>query len=208
MMSRFARLSFAFMLTFSACAEGGSRGSGLSTVIGGNVVGLSETAPAGASLESIRVSIAGTRIHGVTDAHGAFSFHGNFEGMVGVRFALPKGGGQAQLTSNVPANGRLTLSDVTIDTVSGEAHAARQGIEFEAIIVSVDCTAMTATVVSQRDKPDNLDQYLLRLDTSSVVDAQGNPIRCTALVAGDTASVDGTVNPDGSFGNATVVVGD
>lgn len=206
MKPRLARLSLVLLLACSGCAEGGSRGSGISTSIFGNIASV-QGAGASGSLASIRVKVEGTGIHGVTNASGAFNMHGSFEGMTTVLFTLPGNGGSARLFSNVPANGRLTLSDVTVDTDSGEASAVNQGIQFEATIVSVDCTALVATVVSQSDAPEDPDQYVLRLDTSSVVDPQGQPVPCRALVGGDTASVDGSVNPDGSFGDATVVVG-
>ncbi len=208
MRSRRARWSFVLMLALSACAEGGSRGSGISTVLVGNVAGVQGAAPTSGSLASIRVKIEGTGIHRVTDASGAFTVRGDFEGMVSVLFVVPGAGNAARLISNVPANGQLTLTDVTVDTESGQAQASRQGIAFQATLVSIDCSAQVASVVSRTDQQVDQDQYLLRLDTSSVTDAQGHPVPCRALSAGDAASVQGRVNPDLSFGDATVVVGE
>jgi len=200
------------MVALCACAEGGTRGSGISTALLGNVQSVqpasaaqAASAPAADSeLAGIRVAIEGTNLRSRTDAQGNFELRGNFEGMITVVFALPAGGGQAEIGLNVPAGGTLTLNDVRVDASTGYAMSDRQEVEFDAEISGIDCEGLTLALTSRQHAADDTDVYVLRLDTSTVVDEDGAPVPCDALHVGEWAFVQGLVNPDGTFGHATV----
>jgi hypothetical protein len=233
-MSRKLAALLAVILAFGGCAEGGSRGSGISTAVLGNVVRVQTAASrdpssgeaprvmaqlraffasqvesvegAPADLEGITVAVEGTGIHGETDANGDFSVAGDFEGMISLVFELPNGGGQARIALNVPAAGTLTLTNVVIDTEAEQAVAETQEVDFDAIITAIDCDALILILASSQEVSDDDDDYTLRLDTSSVRDSSGTPVPCGNLRSGDRASVRGLVEPDGTFGHATVVL--
>jgi hypothetical protein len=190
------------IFALAACAEGGSRGSGITTFVLGNVQTVQ--APAGAPVAGIRVTVDGTGIHGVTDAEGNFKVQGAFNGMVSLVFALPDDGGQASIALNVPAAGTLTLNNVTVDSDSGQAHAETQQVEFDGIIDGVYCRSLTMALMSSQEQGADADLYTVQLATSMVLDSQGNPLDCPDIPEGERASVDGLVNPDGTFGDATV----
>jgi hypothetical protein len=213
----------ALIATLSACAEGGSRGSGIFTEVRGNVEsvqtaaaparlraslhdGIEDVAPAATGIAGIRVAVEGTDSHGETDTNGNFSLRGNFDGIINLVFLLPDEGGQAQIGLNVPAGGQLTLNNVTVDAQQGAAVAETQAVDFDGIITGIDCQTLILTLVSTHQSPDDTDEYTLRLDTSSVRNAQGDPVACADIRTGEQASVQGYVNPDGTFGEATVVL--
>jgi len=203
-----ALLPLIFALT--ACAEGGSRGSGISTAVLGNVQTVqAAVVRARTAVEGIRVTVEGTGAHGQTDASGHFTVQGGFAGLISLVFELPNGGGQARIALNVPAAGRLTLNNVTIDADSEEASAETQDVDFEGIIDGVYCRSLTMALVSSQERPGNAaDRYTLQLDTSTVRDSQGNPVACADIPEGARATVEGMVNPDGTFGDATVQLED
>src|SRR5262249_56591913 len=117
---------------------------------------------------------------------------------------LPSGGGEAAIALNVPAGGTLTLNDVLVDAASGDAVAQSQGVEFDAEITGIDCPVETLALTSRHHTPDDVDVYALRLDTSTVYGEDGEVVHCDALRVGEWAFVQGLVNPDGTFGHATV----
>ena len=194
------------ILTLWACAEGGSRGSGIFTEVVGNVDSVETAMVAATGVDGIGVAVQGTGIRTDTDANGNFSLRGDFEGMVQLVFQLPDGGGAGQIALNVPAGGRLTLNNVTVDAQQGAAVAESQAVDFDGTITGIDCERLILTLVSTHRDPDDTDQYTLRLDTSSVHNAQGEPVACADITLGQRAIVQGFVEPDGSFGNATVEI--
>lgn len=193
------------ILTLWACAEGGSRGSGISTAVLGNVESVRT---AGTGVGGIRVAVEGTSARSVTDTSGTFSVDGSFEGQIHLVFQVPDGGGEAQIALNVPAGGRLTLNNVVIDTEQGEAVAETQDVDFDGTITGVDCSHLTLALVSTHHAPDDVDEYVLQLATSSVRNAQGGIVPCADIRVGEQAMVQGVVNPDGTFGHATVDLAD
>ena len=194
--------SLLLSLALSACAEGGGRGTGIFASVLGNVTSVQTAART--DVEGIRVSIEGTNDRDRTDANGNFAVTGPFEGLVNVVFQVPNGGGEGRMALNVPAGGTLTLNNVSIDTQQEEATAETLAVDFEGIITAVDCQALILTMVSSHESPGEVDHYFLRLDTSSVRDPQGNLVPCEELRDGQQATVQGFVNPDGTFGDATV----
>jgi hypothetical protein len=54
--------------------------------------------------------------------------------------------------------------------------------------------------------PGDVDEYIGQLDTSSLQDSRGVPVPCSAVRQGQHASVQGMVNRDGTFGDATIVL--
>lgn len=227
-MNRRLAVLLPLIATLWACAEGGSRGSGIFTEVLGNVASvqtatvapslggaelraflsddIADAARAASGIEGIRVAVEGTGIRAETDTDGNFSLRGNFEGMVRLVFQLPAGGGEAQMALNVPAGGRLTLNNVAVDAQQGAAVAESQAVDFDGSITGIDCQNLILTLVSAHQGPDDVDQYTLRLDTSSVRNAQGELVACADIGIGEQAFVQGFVNPDGTFGNATVVL--
>jgi hypothetical protein len=190
-------------LALVGCAEGGSRGSGIATELAGNVARID---PLGPSLAGIRVSVEGTSVHGSTDAAGAFTMRGDFDGRNTVVFTLPRGGGTARLAINVPANGQLTLENVIVDASTGDARAEHQTVAFDGVVVGVDCPHQTVTFVSSHTSGADRDEYVLHLENSVLEDSDGTPVACTAVAPGTSASVVGAANTDGTFADATVVL--
>lgn len=186
-----------------ACAEGGTRGSGISTFLLGNVASVM---PASGGLAGIRVSVTGTKIATRTEADGSFSLVGPFDGQLTVRFQ-PASGGDGTLDINVPAAGTLTLNDVSVDTEQGTASADSQDVDFDGIVVSVDCPGGTMVMNSAVQTPGDVDNYVVDLETSMIEDAQGHEVPCAAVQSGDKASLSGHVYPNGEFGHALIVLG-
>jgi len=216
----------AFLALASCASEGGSRGSGISTAVLGNVASVQSAAAAapaarlGAALtlaapayaqgavEGIRVTVEGTAAEAETDENGRFSLTGDFEGRLILVFQLADDAAAATVPINVPAAGTLTLNNVIVDTRTGEASAERQDVSFEGIVTSANCQNLTLAMMSVQQSPTDVDLYSVQLDTSTVEDAQGNVLRCEDLYGGARALLQGTVNTDGSFGHATIQLED
>ena len=215
------------VLALGAC-DGGSRGSGITTAQG-NVASVETalrysprrrtelawltrlfaaegTAGADGMLEGIRVSIEGSSIADDTDANGFFSLRGHFEGYVVIRFERATGEASARVTVNVPAAGTLTLNDVTLDERNGEATAQSTSVAFHGLVASADCPGEILRLVSSERSPTDTDVYVVRLDTSSLHDANGMPVACEQLTVGEAVQLAGSVNADGTFGNCDIVV--
>ena len=216
----------------SCAAEGGSRGSGISSDIQGtvdtvvgpavsrspqraalrlvarlhSVLEIEPAARAQSAVEGIRVAAEGTGARGQTDSNGRFSIAGNFEGRVSLVFQRPGSEATARIVVDVPGGGTLTLNHVRVDLEQGEAIAESQDVEFDGLVVGTNCPELTLTMQSQPSS--TLDRYTVRLDTSSIENAQGRPLVCEDLRDGDRASVEGAVNPDGTFGEATIRLAD
>jgi hypothetical protein len=196
------------LLALWACAEGGIRGSGISTSVFGNVVNIQPamTQRVATDLSGIVVTLEGTDIADQTDADGVFSLTGTFDGQGTIVFALPDDGGEARIDVNVPAGGTLTLNNVDVDAQRGEAVAETADVDFTGIITAADCARGTLVMTSSGQESGDLDQYFVQLDTSTLQDSHGNPVPCSAVRQGQHASVQGMVNRDGTFGEATIVL--
>ena len=232
-MDRITAALLALVCALGGCAEGGSRGSGISTAVEGNVasvqtallsapratrrersgarldfLAVETVARATTAIEGIEVTIEGTTLHTETDAEGSFSLRGNFEGDVTLVFQRPDDGLMARLAANVPAAGTLTLNNIHIDATQGEASAETQSAQFMGVITEVSCGDSIIIMRSVQQSPTDLDRYTVRLDTSELRDSHGNALSCGDLRGGEQALVQAQVNPDGTFGNGTVVVVD
>jgi hypothetical protein len=218
------------LLSAIAACDGGSRGSGITTAQGNvqsvqtalrrsdgppartalarlrALLPIAATAHAQAELEGIRVFVEGTSLADETDANGFFVLRGDFEGFVTIRFQRTADGASAGIAVNAPAGGTLTLNDVRIDERSGEATAPTQSVVFEGLVSDASCSTQTLHMVSRHRSPTDTDVYTIRLGTSSLHDVQGETVPCEALVEGDLLRLQGTVNDDGTFGNADIVV--
>jgi membrane-associated protease RseP (regulator of RpoE activity) len=217
------RTALALVLALAACAgeDGGSRGTGISTVQG-NVIAvrtaarpdpetrnwiawLHELAPGAATAEAdggvggILVRIEGTPFQGRTDPNGLFSVGGDYAGPVSVLFQRPEDGLRGRIAVNVPAGGTLTLNDVEIDTPREQARARRQDLGFDGLVESTDCPRNAAAFVS-RFRPDDGNRYTVHLGDSALHDSRGNRLSCSDLRAGDWVRVRGIVNDDGTIG--------
>lgn len=213
------RLALLGLVLLGSCAlDGGSSGTGITTITEGNVSSIltasasgmapsidTTAAAASASLAGIVVSVDGTGLHDETDASGAFRLSGDYESEVTIRFVRAQGRIEASLAVNVPAGGTLGLQDVALDVASGAAVPASQSVLFDGTITAIDCAGGELQLVSAQ-RPDDGDVYVVRLAGSSIVDQAGAPVACTALATGQDATVSGSVAPDGSFADATVEV--
>jgi hypothetical protein len=159
------------------------------------------------SLEGIRVTIEGTSIETRTDAAGFFSLRGDFAGPVGMLFELPEGVSSARLVITVPRGGHVTVTNVQLDTQSGEATADAQRVRFEGLVDGTNCSQQAATIVS-RDTPNDGNTYSVDLASASVRDTSGNPLGCANLTSGDSVGVVGEVAGDGQVDANVVEVGD
>lgn len=200
---RLALLGLALLL--GSCAiDGGSSGTGITTVTEGNVASV-VAADRDVPLAGIVVSVDGTDLRDETDAAGAFRLSGDYASEVTIRFVRAQDRLEASLAVNVPAGGTLGLSDVTLDATSGTATPAAQSVLFLGTMTAIDCAGGELQLVSAQ-RPDDGDVYVVRLAGSSIVDAAGRPVACTDLVTGEDATVSGSVDADGSFANATIEV--
>ena len=202
-------LMLPLVLALGSCAmEGGTRGSGISTAIEGNVASIQmaalEATAAQTDIAGIRVAIEGTDAQDQTDADGGFALRGEFEGQLTLLFQLPENQGTARVAINVPAGGTLTLHNVHLDLPQDEATAEALDVDFQGVVTAANCHDLTLTLVSARHAASDVDLYTLRLDTSSVQDAHGNPVACEDFKGGEQLSVQGKVNTDGTFGDALV----
>lgn len=209
--------------------DGGSSGTGITTAQGnvasiaaalGLAGGMNRAANTGMvvavassmhpaasdSLEGIQVSVEGTQISGETNAQGFFHMSGDFDSDVTFLFERASDGLSARLRANVPAGGTLTMNDVHIDTAQGVAVPQKEDVEFAGLISSIDCPGERLVLVSAQ-KPTDGDQYVVVLAGSTVKDANGAPVSCDALKVGESAQTSAIVNPDGTFGDADIVVG-
>jgi len=224
-----ALLSGCLVLLMAGC-DGGSRGSGITTAQGNvdsvqtaqrgggsaakptalarlrALLPVFATAHAQAGVEGIRVFVEGTSVADETDADGSFVLRGEFDGVVVIRFQRAADAPSAAIAVNAPAGGTLTLNDVRIDERSGEATAQTQGVVFDGLVSDASCSTQTVHMVSRHRSPTDTDVYTVRLATSSLHDVQGEPVPCEALVEGDLLRLQGTVNDDGTFGNADIVL--
>ena len=222
-----AALLLVFAMACWSCAnDGGSRGSGISTAQGnvdsvqtaslGNPLPrtrlarlarwlrIEPAASADTGLEGIVVTVEGTSATATTDANGFFSIDGRFESDVSILFQRAEDRLTARIAVSIPAGGRLTLNDVHIDNRSGQATPVSQGVDFDGSITQSDCAGETLTLVSSQRAPTDTDAYTVRLGTSSLRDRNGNSIVCQDLRIGGSVHVTGSVNADGTFGQAVV----
>ncbi|HVM95408.1 MAG TPA: hypothetical protein VMT89_03415 [Candidatus Acidoferrales bacterium] len=205
----------AILSVLAGCAEeGGSRGSGVSTAIEGNLVRIESASNSSAVLARVSSSVAGVEVavegssaKGTTDAAGHFSLHGYFYGPIEVIFSRSSDGLLARLAVKIPAGGTLTLADVSVDASQQQAVAASQEIQCEAKITATSCSSETLTMASAfQGSGAESEDYVVHLDTSTVRDAAGHPVSCADLSVGQRAMVQASVEADGSFRNATIEI--
>ena len=216
-----------------ACADGGSRGSGISTAQGNvdsvqmagvrtaprgpaeallatllDLLSIEKTAVARNPLEGIHVTVEGTDLASDTDPNGFFSLRGRFEGHAALVFERSADGILARLEINMPGGGTLTLNNVGIDQPSGQATAESQAVDFEGVVKTTDCSDQTLALVSRERSKTDTDVYTVDLTTSSLRDPEGNAVPCDNLRTGETLRVQGAVNTDGTFGGAAILIED
>jgi hypothetical protein len=199
---------------------GGSRGSGIESIADGNVSAIQLTQASGGSRSDLAASNAAAAVpvsgvtvtvvpggqHGLTNPAGAFLVAGSFEAEMTLLFTRASDSIRASLPIDIPAGGTLTLHDVVIDNARGAATPASQEVDFTGQFTQVQCPVLTLVMVSIFRSPGDTDSYMVRLATSTVEDQDGKPVPCSALSVGQVAHVHGTVNPDGSFGHASIIV--
>jgi len=195
------------LVTWSCGAiDGGSRGTGITSTVQGVVLMVESPSDQQNSVQGIRVRPKGHGAKSITSEAGVFHVQGNFSGHLTVLFIRKSDGLHASLGIYLPSGGTLTLNGVGIDGGAGTAVANSADVDFVGEITQVDCVGQTLTMLSANRPPGDMDTYLVRLNTSSIVDSQGNTLACSALRNGEDAHVRGTVESDGSFGNATIVI--
>jgi len=143
----------------------------------------------------LRVRIDGTSVEGATDADGFFALSGSFG--ENVTLVFEDASGQARLPATIPSGGRLTLDEVTVDFVSGEASSAHQGVRFDAIVQDPQCLRERLTVAS-RFAPEG-PSYVVHTDGASL-QVNGEAVDCRSLSPGDAIVVEGPIESDGTVG--------
>ena len=200
--------SLLLLLALTACADGGSRGSGIFAEVNGNVASV-QTESSAAGVQNLHVAIEGSTFDGVTDADGHFSVRGDFAGMVNLVFQSSDTDRAAKIRLNVPGAATLTLNDVSVDFDEGQASAVTQNVDFEGIIAEPNCDTLELTMVSAQGDPYGRYKYTVQLDSSSLQDSHGNSLSCESLNGKERATVEGNVNADGTFGDAVIeILGD
>ncbi len=224
------RFLLAALLATVLCAcDGGSRGSGITTVQGDVEAlqsasralldgprtarhvrstrpwSLEAEALAESGVGGVRVLVDGTGVAGVTDEMGAFRLSGRFEGDLTVRFELSDGS-TAVLSVNAPAGGTLTLEGVQIDSANARATTRQQLVEFDGLVTKADCPNARIELVSVHRAPGDTDVYEVQLSDSSIRDGHGATVSCLDVRVGESTHVQGVVEPDGTFGRAEIDV--
>jgi hypothetical protein len=193
-MNRTRILSLLLTTVLAGCADGGQRGTGITSAVG-NVASVAGSADVG----GIQVGIEGTDLATDTDAQGAFTVRGRFDGPSTLLFERASDALAARVDINAPAGGALTLANVRLDPMAGTGQADSVAVVFEGRIVSVDCGAGRATVASTQRDPADTDTYVLAIATSTVRDRHGAVRECTDLEIDDRLAIDGTYDDDGAI---------
>jgi hypothetical protein len=189
-----------WLLALASCAsDGGQRGTGI-TVAAGNVASVQADVATGVA--GIDVSVEGTDLQTTTEASGAFELRGRFAGDTALRFTRTSDGVSARLAVNAPAGGRIDARDVVLNAGTGGAQARTIDVSFEGRVETLACDAARVTLVSVHRAPDDLDDYVVTLDGSSLHDANGVPLACADLRVDDRVDVAGTFLADDTIGDA------
>jgi hypothetical protein len=200
------------LLLASCAADGGSSGTGI-TSVEGNVATIQRTGAMASALTAatptglggIAVTVEGTDAAAETNADGDFVVRGKFEGRATLRFERAADAVDADMTIVVPLGGTLTLHDVQIDVAAQAAAAANRHVVFDALISGADCVAGTLSLVSVSNE-EGAYVYRVDLTTTFLHDAAATVVACEQLRAGDRVHVEAIARPDGTFGNADVEV--
>ncbi len=199
------------MLLASCASDGGSSGTGI-TSVEGNVVAVQRdgamTSAAASGLSTfagIQVIVEESHAAAETDAAGRFVVRGKFDGRVTLRFERRVDGLGAHMTIVVPRGGTLTLHDVEIDVAADAAVAADRHAVFDARVSGADCDAGTLSLLSIGDDESGY-RYEVDLASAFVHDGDGTAVACGAVRAGERVHVEARARPDDTFGNADVEV--
>jgi len=225
-----AFLGGVLLLGGCASSDGGSSGTGMTTVQGN--VATAQTAAllrpgkssrrlwfarlgdffrpaadvaADAGVGDIVITVEGTGFSATTDAGGTFSLQGDFGGPFVLSFARTEDGLAASLETSIPRGGSLTLTNLQLDGRSGKVSADRRRVEFDGAIVAADCSQGVITVVS-RTAPDDGNRYTVHLGSSPVTDDGGRPLGCADLQEGSSIHARGDVRDDLTFDSESVEV--
>ena len=213
-MSRWRSIVATLLLVCAGCADGGQRGTGISS-FEGNVVavdhGSAQASTRGAAqgvssdtVSGIIVTIEGTDLQTETDAQGSFSLHGAFGGDTALRFARAGDGLDIRYSVNAPAGGTTTLRDVTLQASSGRAVPTAVYVAFEGRVVGLDCAMSRLVCASVAEPADADDTYVVDLTDSTAHDSAGHALGCDAFAAGDTMHIAGAYTRDGTIGQADI----
>ena len=203
------------MLLASCAADGGSSGTGI-TSVEGNVATIQRdgammaaalmAAPTPTTnLAGITVTVEGTSAAAETDAGGRFVVRGTFEGSSTLRFARAADAVTAQMTVAVPLGGTMTLHDVQLDVAAETAVADNRHAVFDALVQETDCAGHMLSLVSMSHEEGGY-VYMVDLSTTFLHDGSGTAVDCAQLRAADRVHVEATSQLDGSFTNADVEV--
>jgi hypothetical protein len=200
------------MLLVSCATDGGSSGTGI-TSVEGNVAGIANGGATMSALATgtptnlagIEVIVEDTPAAAETDADGRFVVRGKFDGRATLRFRRAADALSAQMTIVVPRGGTLTLHDVQIDVAADAAVAANRHAVFDALVAGADCGAGTLSLVSIGGAESG---YVYKVDLASafIHDGDGTAVDCGELRASQRVHVEAVARPDGSFQNADVEV--
>jgi hypothetical protein len=201
------------MLLASCATDGGSSGTGITSVEGnvatiqrdGAMMAAALMAAPTTNLAGIAVTVEGTSAAAETDAGGRFVVRGTFEGPSTLRFGRAADAVTAQMTVFVPLGGTMTLHDVQLDVAAETAVADNQHAVFDALVQETDCAGHMLSLVSVSHEEGGY-VYMVDLSTTFLHDGSGTAVDCAQLRAGERVHVEATSQPDGSFTNADVEV--
>jgi hypothetical protein len=181
----------AFTAVFVGCAaDGGPTGTGISTLIRGNVIAVeSSTGTSDPNTTAVRVTIDEMPgIEDTTNAAGDFDLSGTFSGLLIVRFTAVDVSATQAL--DVPAGSEIVLSDVVVGPRAIRLRAARQ-MGFLGSIALVDCEAGDLLI---DDRAPRKNQFLVRLVPDTIlVDGDANAVACSALKTGSPVAIEGVI---------------
>jgi len=187
-------------LLASCGADGGQRGSGITSALG-NVVSAD-----GAAVAGVQVSVEDTNLRTTTGGDGRFTVRGHFEGYSTLRFERDDPRGPARLGIIAPAGGVLTLHNVQLDEGTGTAHAEIVEVVFDGVVVASDCGIGRITMASTHRAADDMVTYVVDLAGSSLHRRDGTPLACGDLHLDDRVAVHGRYATDGTIGDADLEV--
>jgi hypothetical protein len=190
-------LLLAFVAGCASSSDGGAVGSGISAaMVSGNIVAvassdssLRQRQGAGAAVEPVVVTIdEAPAVFGAADAEGNFLLSGNFSGSITVRFSTPTFTATQPL--DVPAGSAVILQDISIRPGVVRIANLRQ-LHFFGTVAFTGCDS-NVVVVNDRNPTPN--QFLVWLDDTAILNADGDALACADLRNGQSLSVQGTID--------------
>lgn len=172
-------------------ADGGPVGTGLSSGLSGNVVGVESPSGDAGSTAGIVVSIDGRpAARTVTDGEGNFELSGDLSGSATVRFTTREYSVTQQV--DIPEGAALLMRDITLTRERLDLPAPTV-LGFYGQLALVDCDGDEATLLVN-DRRVMPNQLLVRVgEEADLVRGNGAALTCNELTVGANVAVQGAV---------------